>query len=156
MLNEGIDASIEEARDAAVDDDYAAMARLGDIAAKTQELKELQRRLSALKNPPKKNQRPGKPTTGRKYVLLSDKLANWGKVPQQQQDLAAILTGALKVGQEYSEAEVFDALVDGAGEYKSIANAVQDPTYLFRYYRGLKNDGKRAGFVARNFIRQID
>ena len=159
MLNEGIDVSIDEARDAmevnVEEDEYAAMARLGRIAARMQELEELQRRLTELKNPAKKNHKPGKPAAGRKYVLLTNKLADWGKVPQQQRDLAAILAGAMKVGQEYSEAEVFDAVIDGAGDYQSIGNAVQDPTYLFRYYRGLKNDGKHAGFIARNFIRQV-
>jgi hypothetical protein len=103
----------------------------------------------------KKNKKPGKPNANRKYVLLSDKLASWGLVPRQQADIAKILAHYMEVGKEYSEAEVFGFLVDGAGEYESIYKSEQDPTYLFRYYRGLKKDGKHAGFVARNFIQQI-
>jgi hypothetical protein len=44
-------------------------------------------------------------------------------------------------------------VIDGCGDFKSITSSVQDPTYLLRYYRGLKNDGKHAGFVARDFLR---
>jgi len=103
----------------------------------------------------KKNQVPGKPQVGRKYVLLSKSLSSWGRVPQQQADLAKVLSNNMEVGKEYSEAEVFDVLQEQAVLYPSVERSVQDPTYLFRYYRGLKNDGKRAGFVARNFIRVI-
>jgi len=103
----------------------------------------------------KKNKRPGKSNLNRKYVLLSKKMAGWGLVPQQQADIASILAHYMEVGKEYSEAEVFGFMVDGAGEYASIYKSAQDQTYLFRYYRGLKNDQKHAGFIARNFIRQI-
>ncbi len=103
----------------------------------------------------KKNQRPGKPSASRKYVLLAKKLNSWGKVPQQQADIADLLSNGMEIGKEYSEAEVFNMLVDQCGEYTSIYSSKQDPTYLFRYYRGLKNDGKHAGFVAREFVRVI-
>jgi hypothetical protein len=102
-----------------------------------------------------KNHRPGKPQAGRKYVLLSKSLSSWGRIPQQQADLAKTLVGNLEVGKEYGEAEVFDILMEKAVEHASIRGSIQDPTYLFRYYRGLKNDGKRAGFIARNFLRVI-
>jgi hypothetical protein len=103
----------------------------------------------------KKNQKPGKPDPNKKYILLSKELKSWGKVPKQQAEIAQLLGQLLTVGQEYTEAEVFAALEDYACEFPSITNSVQDPTYLFRYYRGLKNDGKHAGFVARDFIRVI-
>jgi hypothetical protein len=103
----------------------------------------------------KKNQRPGKAAAGRKYVLLSATLNKWGKVPQQQADIADLLTKNFKIGEEVTEDALFTALVDNAGDYASIYSSKQDPTYLFRYYRGLKNDGKHAGFIARNFIKQI-
>lgn len=103
----------------------------------------------------KKNQKSGTPAAGRKYVLLDRSMKMFGKVPQQQQDLAAILSNSMEVGREYTEAEVFNALVSNSASYSSIASSVQDPTYLFKYYRGLKNDGRHAGFIARNFIRQI-
>jgi hypothetical protein len=109
-------------------------------------------------NPPvqgavKKNQRPGKADPTRKYVLLAKSMQSWGKVPQQQADVAAILSKGMELNREYAEPEVFAMLVDGSGEYPSLCKSKQDPTYVFRYYRGLKNDGVRAGFVARNFIK---
>ena len=79
----------------------------------------------------------------------------FGKVPQQQQDLAKILSNNMVLDVEYTEGQVFDMLMEHAAEYPSIANSKQDPTYLFRYYRGLKNDGKHAGFIARDFLRMV-
>ena len=70
-------------------------------------------------------------------------------------DIAKILADNFEVGKEYGEAEVFDVLMDKSSEFVSLANSRQDPTYLFRYYRGLGNDGKHAGLVARDFIRVI-
>lgn len=102
-----------------------------------------------------KNHKPGKPSAGRKYVLLDKVLKNWGKVPQQQADIAKILADNFEVGKEYGEAEVFDVLMDKSSEFVSLANSRQDPTYLFRYYRGLGNNGKHAGLVARDFLRVI-
>jgi hypothetical protein len=102
-----------------------------------------------------KNHKPGKPSTGRKYVLLDKVLKNWGKVPQQQADIAKVLSDNLEVGKEYTEGEVFNVLIEKTSDVPSIANSKQDPTYLFRYYRGLGNDGKHAGFVARDFMRVI-
>jgi cell division septum initiation protein DivIVA len=102
-----------------------------------------------------KNHKPGKPSADRKYVLLDKVLKNWGKVPQQQADIAKILADNFEVGKEYAEAEVFDVLMDKFSEFTSLANSRQDPTYLFRYYRGLGDDGKHAGFVARDFMHVI-
>jgi ribosomal protein L29 len=103
----------------------------------------------------KKNQKPGKPDPNRKYVLMCKTMPNWGKIPQQQADVADILSKNMEVGKEYSEAEVFNMLINNGVEYPSIAKSVQDPTYLFRFYRGLKNDGQRGGYTARNFLRKI-
>lgn len=102
----------------------------------------------------KKNQRPGKAKQGRTYQLLTHKLEMWGNVPQQQLDISRILIRRMTVGVEYTEQQVFDFMVDGAGEYASIYTSKQDPTYLFRYYRGLNDKNKNAGFIARNFLRQ--
>jgi hypothetical protein len=101
----------------------------------------------------KKNQKPGKANASRKYVLLDKELKSWGKVPQQQADIAAIMSESMDVGSEWTEEELFDLIVTGAKDYASLRNSKQDPTYLFRYYRGLKNDGKHAGFIARGFLR---
>lgn len=101
-----------------------------------------------------KNHRVGKPSDKKKYVLLSKTLDSFGKVPQQQKDIASLLSRGMEVGIEYTEAEVFNLLVDGSGDYTSLCTSKQDPTYLFRYYRGLKNDGKHAGFIARGFIQE--
>lgn len=103
----------------------------------------------------KKNQKPGKANASRKYVLLDKELKSWGKVPQQQADIAAIMSESMDVGSEWTEEELFDLITTSAKEYASLRNSKQDPTYLFRYYRGLKNDGKHAGFVARNFLRMV-
>lgn len=126
------------------------------IKALSAELAELKKgEVKVTNTSTKKNQKPGRPAEGRKYVLLNKDLSKWGKVPQQQADVAHLLGRNLAVGEEYTEAEVFDVLIDKCGEYPSLCNSKQDPTYLFRYYRGLKNDGKHAGLIARNFIRVI-
>ncbi len=122
---------------------------------------ELERRIEATEKPAPvvkvaKNHRMGKVAADRKYVLLSSKLAMWGKVPQQQSDIAELLLKYMTVDKEYTEGEVFNCLIDGCGEFNSLCTSKQDPTYLFRYYRGLKNDGKHAGFIARGFLRQIN
>ena len=102
-----------------------------------------------------KNKRPGKPGTT-KYVLLTKRLASWGRVPQQQADLADILARSFEVGVEIPEAELFVAVTNLAKQYPSLAKSVQDPTYLFRYYRGLDGkDGKHAGFIKRDFLKQV-
>ena len=129
----------------------------GQLSAK---LAELKAQLEALTNKKggtevAKNKRAVNPDPGRKYVLLTKQLESWGRVPQQQRDIATLLSQLMTVGQEYSEAEVFAAVTDYACEFDSIRKSVQHPTYLFAYYRGLKNDGKHAGFIARNFLRQI-
>ena len=104
----------------------------------------------------KKNQVPVKPVAGRKLVLLSKSLAGWGKVPQQQADLATILSSNLTVGEEVPEDAVLRFVADGAPLFPSLAASVQDPTYLLRYYLGLnKRDGKHVGFVGRNFVRVV-
>ncbi len=103
----------------------------------------------------KKNQKPGKANASRKYVLLDKELKSWGKVPQQQADIAKLLGANMSVGKEYTEAEVFNMLMEKSAEYNSLLGSKQDPTYLFRYYRGLKNDGKHAGLIARNFLRMV-
>ena len=104
-----------------------------------------------------KNKRPVKAAAGRKYILLSKSLSSWGRIPQQQADLAKILADNFEVGKEVTEQELFDVVTDKAEAFESLRSAVQDPTYLFAYYRGLGNkDGKHAGFVCRDFIRQIN
>ena len=75
-----------------------------------------------------------------------------GRVPQQQLDLAKILTAGMEVHKEYSEDQVFNILEAGRDAYKSLCESKQPVRYLFRYYRGLKADGTHAGFVARDFI----
>jgi len=101
----------------------------------------------------KKNHKVGKASATRKYSLLSGTMANWGKIPQQQADLAELLSKSMSVTSEYSEQEVFNFLIDGCGDYPSLYRSKQDVTYLFKYYRSLKNDGNHAGFVARKFVR---
>jgi hypothetical protein len=125
-----------------------------------EELAKLQDELKQLKGGSKvdevaKNKRPVKPQAGRTYVLLSKSLANWGRVPQQQADIAALMAESMEVGKEWTEEELFSLITEYAHEKKSLAGSVQHPTYLFTWYRGLKNDGKYAGFIARNFVRMI-
>jgi hypothetical protein len=109
---------------------------------------------SAVKDTTPKNKRAVKPEPGRKYVRLGP-LDTFGRVPQQQADIAAILTESMEIGAEWTEEELFLLVTDSAVEHDSIAKSVQHPIYLFTYYRGLKNDGKHAGFIARNFLRMI-
>lgn len=132
------------------------------INALYEKIAELERRLAKaeetkkeVENVTKKNQATSKPKEGRKYVLLSKTLESWGKVPQQQRDIADLLSKHMDLKVEYTEKQVFDMLIDHAGDYPSLSTSVQDPTYLFRYYRGLKKDAKYGGYVARNFINQV-
>ena len=125
------------------------------IAELTKQLEELKGGSKVTNDGVKKNQKPGKANASRKYVLLDKELKSWGKVPQQQADIAKLLGVNMEVGKEYTEAEVFDMLMEKSAEYASLRNSKQDPTYLFRSYRGLKNDGKHAGLIARNFLRMV-
>jgi hypothetical protein len=108
----------------------------------------------AVKDTTPKNKRAVKPEPGRTYVRLGP-LDTFGRVPRQQADIAAILTESMDIGKPWTEEEVFELVTDGAVEYDSLAKSVQHATYLFTYYRGLKNDGKHAGLIARNFLRMI-
>ena len=125
------------------------------IAELTKQLEELKGGSKVTNDGVKKNQKPGKANASRKYVLLDKELKSWGKVPQQQADLAAIMAESMEVGSEWTEEELFDLVATSAKEYASLHNSKQDPTYLFRYYRGLKNDGVHAGFIARGFLRMV-
>ncbi len=119
-----------------------------------EEFKKLQAELAELKTKPvAKNHKAGIPKAT-KYVRLGA-LKTFGKVPQQQADIAAILTAKMPVGQEFTEAEVFAFVTEEAGNYPQLRNSKQHPTYLFRYYRGLKNDAPHAGFIAREFLRAV-
>jgi hypothetical protein len=101
----------------------------------------------------KKNHRAVKAQPGRKYILLAKSLADWGKVPQQQKDLASILASEFAVGAEVEESEVFARVTARAAEYPSLMTSVQHPTYLLVYYRSYdKKDGRHAGFIRRNFL----
>ncbi len=101
-----------------------------------------------------KNHKEGKPK-GVKYVLLSKSLASWGKIPQQQADLAKIISGAFELNVPFTDAELFAVLKENSGKFPSIAKSVQDPTYLFRYYRGLKTTATHGGFLGRGFLREV-
>lgn len=102
----------------------------------------------------KKNHKGSVPVVGRKYVLLEKELNAWGKVPAQQQALAEAIVVRHEVGQEVSEADLQETVYAAAAVDARLKGSKQDPWYLFRYYRGLKNDGKYAGFVARGFLQQ--
>ena len=101
-----------------------------------------------------KNHRPVTPDPNRRYVRLGP-LATWGKIPQQQKDLADMLTESMDIGKEWTEEEVFTLLEENVAEKDSLAKSCQSVSYLFCYYRGLKNDSKHAGFISRGFLRQI-
>lgn len=111
----------------------------------------LQAELTALKSVVPKNHKPGIPKAT-KYVRLGA-LDTFGKVPQQQRDIAAILEKEMPVGEEFTEAQVFEIVTKRAVDFASLRGSKQDPTYIFRYYRGLKNDGTHSGFVGRKFLR---
>ena len=96
-----------------------------------------------------------KPQAGRTYTLLTPALADWGRVPQQQRDLADIVARSFEVGEPFSEAELFAALTTHAAEYPALARSSMHVTYLFAYYRSFdKKDDVHASFIRRNFIRQ--
>jgi hypothetical protein len=138
-----------------------ATAQLAVVMAELQALKQARQETATTekketKMTVKKNHQPVKPKADRKYVILSNSLAKWGTVPQQQADLADIITSAYNIADVVSEAELFDTITDCAEQYPSLAASVQHPTYLFAYYRGLdKKDLKHAGFIKREFLRMI-
>jgi hypothetical protein len=97
---------------------------------------------------------PSKPHAGRTYTRLGTKLLGGLCIPQQQADLATILIQGMELGVPYSEEYVFGYITEHAREYASL-RGVQDPCYVFRYYRGLVKAPKHYGFIARKFLRQI-
>lgn len=117
-----------------------------------EKIAKLQAQLLALTTKTPKNHVQGRINESRKYVLHSKTLASWGKVPQQQADIAKILADNFEVGKQIPESEVFAAIQENAGKFPSLANSRQDPTYVFKYYRGLKREDKHAGFIARGFL----
>lgn len=132
-------------RPIAVVDNSAVEAQIAEAMARLEELKKED---SA---PPAKNHRPGNPTNA-VWIRLGE-LSTSGKVPQQQKDLAKILSLHMEIGVEYKEVDVFAFVTDDAVQYASLAKSRQHPTYLLRFYRGLKARGSHAGFVARGFVR---
>ena len=99
------------------------------------------------------NQKPRTPKAGREYVLLTKEMSMIGKVPQQQADLAKLIASCFDVGSKIPESLLFATIEEKSVDYPSLANAKQDPTYVFTYYRGLSNkDQKHAGFIARGFL----
>lgn len=74
------------------------------------------------------------------------------KIPQQQRDLAAILTAGMTANEVYTEAQVFELLNREYTKYDSLRNSRQSVETLFRYYRNLKEDLPHAGFEARGFL----
>jgi hypothetical protein len=125
-------------------DKDALLAQVAELRAKIAEV---------AKSAVKKNHVAPKPIAGRRYVLLAKSLASWGKVPQQQADIATILSKNFEVGIEVPETEVLARVAIEATNYPSLAKSVQDPGYLLRYYLGLdKKDGKHAGYIKRNFV----
>lgn len=125
-------------------------ATTNEVLAK--ELAELKATLARLTAQPK-NHVPAK-VTDKSYERLGD-LKTWGKVPQQQLDLANILVRHMELGKKYSEAEVFAFLVTDRDQYVQLRTSRQDVTYLFKYYRGLKKTATHGGFFARDFIKAV-
>lgn len=123
------------------------------LAAKLAELMQKVEKLSS----PAKNHRPGVAGTKNIYVRTKSResMDRFGKIPPQQDAIADILTRGMELNKEYSEAEVFSMLVDGAGDHRVLYTSKQDVTYLFKYYRGLKKDAKHAGLIQRNFIKVV-
>lgn len=118
-----------------------------------QELAELRAQQQVLVNTPRVP--VTRASTTKKYVLLTDKLAVWGKVPQQQADIADILANTFEVGTPFTEDELIAALNREKDQYPALATSRQDMKYVFSYYRGLGNrDGKHAGYIARDFMRE--
>ena len=107
-------------------------------------IQSLQDEIAKLKTAPK-NQVPGKP--GDKVYIRIGEFS--GKAPRQQQNLAAILTFEMPLGEKFTESQVFEILNKHVESYESLRTSLQDVTYLFRYYRGLKP----TGFTSRDFLR---
>lgn len=133
-------------------DNVVAQQLLAELAKLQEELAALKAAKAAPVGP--KNHRPVK-VSGRMYVRCSEKLAAWGKVPQQQADLADIICKNFAVNAPFSEADLFAKLEEERENYPALRNSKQSVTYLFAYYRGLRHDEKYAGFIARNFLRAL-
>ena len=135
---------------------------LAALDAAMRELEELKKQRAAvpeakeeakLRNDVPKNKRRVKADPNRRYVRLGE-LKTWGRVPQQQADIAKIICD-FPQGVEFGEAELFDRLEARRDDFESLRKSEQHVSYLFCYYRGLKNDGKHAGFIGRSFLRQV-
>lgn len=101
-----------------------------------------------------KNHRPPARMSGASYVLLTKEMQDWGRVPQQQADMASIIASRFEVGVPFKEWDLFQALEEDKHLYPSLEHSCQDVSYLFRYYRGLScKRSSHAGYLMRNFIR---
>jgi hypothetical protein len=163
LVGDATPVAVEEPKEeVAMTNDELAMQKLEEMQAELEALKAERaaapsvekKEATTVKDNTPKNKRRVKADPTRKYVRQGD-LKVWGRVPQQQLDIAAILKVAMEDGVEYGEEFVFDALEAGRDEFESLRKSGQHVTYLFAYYRGLKNDGKYSGFVGRGFLRQI-
>lgn len=119
---------------------------------------QLQKQIAELKvtnSAEPKNKRPGRVDPSTRYILLNGfSVLRNGKVPQQQLDLARIIGAKFNIGEVFTQAQLYQALNEGRSSHRSLYTSVQDVTYLFRYYFGLRDNGKQAGFVARNYMRE--
>jgi hypothetical protein len=96
-----------------------------------------------------------RPQAGRRYLCLVPHLPAWGKVPQQQADLAALFLEVAKQGESVSEEALFAHLIAGASRFESLRKSRQHPTYLWSYYRSFdKKDNKHGSFIKRGLFRQ--
>jgi len=160
LVGDAVPVVVSEVKEEVMTEDEKILAEVARLTAELELLKSSEKIEVASstevkeKSNVKKNQKPGKADPNRKYTRIGE-FKTFGKVPQQQADLAAIMVESMDVDAEWTEEELFDLITSSAKEYASLRNSKQDPTYLFRYYRGLKNDGVHAGFIARGFLRMV-
>jgi hypothetical protein len=92
--------------------------------------------------------------SGRTYQRLSAALADWGKVPQQQADLAKLFAEACEVGKAVSEEALYAYLTSNGDRFESLRKSTMSATYLWSYYRSFsKKDQVHGSFIRRNYLR---
>lgn len=102
-----------------------------------------------------RNQRPQEPKN-RMFVWVKDLDVTFGVVPRQQMALYSIIANNFKKEVPFSESELFNVLIDAAGDFPCLSTAKQDVCYLFRYYLGLGGtDGKHFGFLKRGVLKEF-
>jgi hypothetical protein len=124
------------------------------INALISQMIKMQERIEELSKVQAKSPASVKLDTTKKYERLGE-LDGKGSVPQQQKDIATVLSLGMELDTKYSEEDMVGMLEECKSQFTSLLGSKQPLVRLLRYYLGnLNNPGKpnHYGFVERGFI----